>query len=519
MAFPIYIQADTADFNGPLDLRRSATPEFWAGSAVEFRIGVFEFGTIRSVGDLASVTVEIKAKTSKDEAPPPGAAPLMAKTVTSLDADTTEAEWYAYTHCHAAVAFTAEESAIVAGTHWLVVTAKTTGADPQTLTLCAGDIVVAEDGHGVVGEVPVENGQAYTKAASDARFARIAVDGALYVDASSGDDATAQHGRADLPYATLAAAFASGDDGDCVLVLPGSYAPATLSTALRVEFYPGSKLSGSLVLAGSGARLSGVMEVDSASTYSITASSSVSAGIDGSLSVNRPVAATVTLSGGVFVDKSASAFLHPGLTGNEDSLALPRVEALEVSLAAHRASTLNPHNVTKAQVGLGACDNTADLDKPLSAASQAALTLKADLEGGKVPLPQLPSSAALGAVYVLGTWSTTARLTALTPIGLTLPAGHAIVAWYASFSSSPTGSPSLFLSDAAYAPMGSPVTLAATSPANTWFGQTLRSVTTSGRCAVFTDTPLSLFVSGNYAEMPAGIKVVVLAVNIGATSW
>jgi hypothetical protein len=364
MAFPIYIQADTADFDGPLDLRRSATPEFWAGSSVEFRIGVFEFGTIRDVGDLASVTVEVKAKNSKNEAPAPGAAPLMTKTVTGLDNDTTEAEWYAYTHCHALLAFTAEESAIPAGTHWLVVTALTNGADPQTLTLCAGDIVVAEDGHGVVGEVPVENGQAYTKAASDARYARIAEDGALYVDASSGDDATAQHGRADLPYATLAAAFASGEAGDCVLVMPGAYAAATLSTALRVEFMPGARLAGSLTLAVSGARLSGILDVDPAAANSITASSAVSADIDGSLSVNRPVAAAVTLSGGIFMDKSASAFLHPGLTGNEDSLALPRVATLEsalsaesVSLSSHKANTANPHGVTKAQVGLGNVDN------------------------------------------------------------------------------------------------------------------------------------------------------------------
>ena len=42
-------------------------------------------------------------------------------------------------------------------------------------------------------------------------------------------------------------------------------------------------------------------------------------------------------------------------------------------LLAHEADHNNPHVVTKAQVGLGNCDNTADLDKPISTATQTAL--------------------------------------------------------------------------------------------------------------------------------------------------
>ena len=45
----------------------------------------------------------------------------------------------------------------------------------------------------------------------------------------------------------------------------------------------------------------------------------------------------------------------------------------------HSADKNNPHVVTKAQVGLGAVDNTPDLSKPVSAATQAALALKANL--------------------------------------------------------------------------------------------------------------------------------------------
>ena len=44
----------------------------------------------------------------------------------------------------------------------------------------------------------------------------------------------------------------------------------------------------------------------------------------------------------------------------------------------HLANENNPHNVTKAQVGLGNADNTADLDKPISTATQTALDLKAN---------------------------------------------------------------------------------------------------------------------------------------------
>lgn len=44
----------------------------------------------------------------------------------------------------------------------------------------------------------------------------------------------------------------------------------------------------------------------------------------------------------------------------------------------HIANTSNPHSVTKDQVGLGNCDNTSDLDKPISTATQTALDNKVD---------------------------------------------------------------------------------------------------------------------------------------------
>lgn len=45
----------------------------------------------------------------------------------------------------------------------------------------------------------------------------------------------------------------------------------------------------------------------------------------------------------------------------------------DLELANHAGNTQNPHNVTKAQVGLANVDNTSDLDKPISTATQAAI--------------------------------------------------------------------------------------------------------------------------------------------------
>lgn len=48
------------------------------------------------------------------------------------------------------------------------------------------------------------------------------------------------------------------------------------------------------------------------------------------------------------------------------------------NLSRHTSDYENPHHVTKAQVGLDNVDNTADINKPISTATQNALNLKAD---------------------------------------------------------------------------------------------------------------------------------------------
>lgn len=56
-------------------------------------------------------------------------------------------------------------------------------------------------------------------------------------------------------------------------------------------------------------------------------------------------------------------------------------DATKALLDAHIADRSNPHQVTKAQVGLGNADNTSDADKPISTATQEAL----NTINGKIP--------------------------------------------------------------------------------------------------------------------------------------
>ena len=56
--------------------------------------------------------------------------------------------------------------------------------------------------------------------------------------------------------------------------------------------------------------------------------------------------------------------------------------ARKTAVDAHIANTANPHSVTKTQVGLGNVDNTSDVNKPISTATQTALNGKATTAQG-----------------------------------------------------------------------------------------------------------------------------------------
>lgn len=53
-------------------------------------------------------------------------------------------------------------------------------------------------------------------------------------------------------------------------------------------------------------------------------------------------------------------------------------EPINANIQSHISSTSNPHSVTATQVGLGNVDNTSDLNKPISTATQTALDGKVD---------------------------------------------------------------------------------------------------------------------------------------------
>ena len=83
------------------------------------------------------------------------------------------------------------------------------------------------------------------------------------------------------------------------------------------------------------------------------------------------------------------------------------------NLDKHIADKKNPHEVTKEQVGLGNVDNTSDLDKPISTATQVALDKKAELgPDGKIPESQLPERT-MHSLFYKGTWDAERNLPTL----------------------------------------------------------------------------------------------------------
>lgn len=80
------------------------------------------------------------------------------------------------------------------------------------------------------------------------------------------------------------------------------------------------------------------------------------------------------------------------------------------TLTAHTSNTSNPHSVTKAQVGLSNVDNTSDLAKPVSTATQTALDGKAasahnhaagDINSGTLNIARIPTGTS-GTTVALG---------------------------------------------------------------------------------------------------------------------
>ncbi len=71
------------------------------------------------------------------------------------------------------------------------------------------------------------------------------------------------------------------------------------------------------------------------------------------------------------------------LVNYDDTEVKEDISDIETSLNSHKSNKTNPHEVTKAQVGLGNVDNTSDVNKPISTATQTALDNKVNKVDGK----------------------------------------------------------------------------------------------------------------------------------------
>ena len=77
-------------------------------------------------------------------------------------------------------------------------------------------------------------------------------------------------------------------------------------------------------------------------------------------------------------NSSFTADQWAAINSGATSEAIAQISTNTGTISEHIADTSNPHEVTKAQVGLGNVDNTSDLDKPISTATQTALNAKQD---------------------------------------------------------------------------------------------------------------------------------------------
>lgn len=80
-----------------------------------------------------------------------------------------------------------------------------------------------------------------------------------------------------------------------------------------------------------------------------------------------------TLNNSSFTAQQWSA-INSGITAT----LVGKITTNETNISNHTNNTSNPHSVTKSQVGLGNVDNTSDLNKPISTATQTALNGKQD---------------------------------------------------------------------------------------------------------------------------------------------
>jgi Cu/Ag efflux protein CusF len=109
---------------------------------------------------------------------------------------------------------------------------------------------------------------------------------------------------------------------------------------------------------------------------------------DHTLLTNNPHGVTATQIGAEPAFSKNTAFnknfgTTAGTVAQGNHLHTGVYEPANSNIQSHIDSTSNPHGVTKTQVGLGNVDNTSDLNKPISTATQSALNNKVDKVAGK----------------------------------------------------------------------------------------------------------------------------------------
>ncbi len=171
------LATDLAVFDAPLDILRRTTPQFWRGNDLQFELALFFNGTLLSVSNLASLTLEVRPLGANGGPPDPSFTPLMGATISSFDDTTTLEDWHSGAKQQAVVAFTAAQSNIAAGAAWLSIFAITKDTPGRVITLCAGPVRVLEDGAGLATTPLPAADTFYTSTQSDARFALLGAGG------------------------------------------------------------------------------------------------------------------------------------------------------------------------------------------------------------------------------------------------------------------------------------------------------------------------------------------------------
>lgn len=106
--------------------------------------------------------------------------------------------------------------------------------------------------------------------------------------------------------------------------------------------------------------------------------------VDNTADIDKPVSTAQLTALNLKLDKTGDSkdnvttFTQAGTlaniaTGEKHSVILGKVAKAIADFITHKNSTANPHTVTKAQVGLGNCDNTSDVNKPVSTLQQSAI--------------------------------------------------------------------------------------------------------------------------------------------------